>query len=88
VSESLSPRHGLLPGTDYVEVAHPWELWEIAAALRDAPDAFATVRHSGREKAERFRASRVYPALVRDLLDDVRTFGTARAARTSAPHAR
>jgi len=88
VSESLSPRHGLLPGADYVEVAHPWELWEIAAALRGAPDAFAAVRHSGREKAERFRASRVYPALVRDLLDDVRTFGTARPPRTSVPQAR
>lgn len=85
ISESLSPRHGLLPGTDYVEVAQPWELWEIASALRDAPDAFATVRHSGRDKAERFRASRVYPALVRDLLEDVSAFGTTRPAPAPGP---
>ena len=78
VSETLSPRHGLLPGTDYVEVAQPWQLFRIGETLRTAPDAFATVRHRGRAAAERFRASRVYPALVRDLLQDVQAFGTAR----------
>jgi hypothetical protein len=32
----------------------------------------------GRRKAEQFRASRVYPRLVADLLADVRAFGSAR----------
>ncbi len=80
LSEPLSPRHGLLPGTDYVEVGAPWALWDIAAALRATPDAFATMRHAGRAKAEQFRASTVYPTLVADLLDDVRAFGSARSA--------
>jgi hypothetical protein len=38
------------------------------------------VRVRGRRKAEQFRASRVYPRLVADLLADVRAFGSPRVA--------
>jgi hypothetical protein len=38
------------------------------------------VRVRGRRKAEQFRASRVYPRLITDLLADVRAFGSPRAA--------
>ncbi len=68
VSEPLSPTHGLVPGADYVEVSTPWDLWRILAEARSAPRAFAATRAAGRRAAERFRASRVFPRLVADLL--------------------
>jgi hypothetical protein len=68
VSEPLSPTHGLVPGADYVEVSTPWDLWRILAEARRAPHAFAATRAAGRRAAERFRASRVFPRVVADLL--------------------
>jgi hypothetical protein len=83
LSEPLSPRHGLLPGADLVEAADPWGMWDVVRQLRRTPDAFASVRWNGHRKAQRFRASRVYPELVRDALADVALFGSAR--RPGAP---
>jgi hypothetical protein len=68
VSEPLSPTHGLRPGADYVEVSTPWDLWRVLAEARRAPGAFAATRAAGRREAERFRASRVFPRVVADLL--------------------
>jgi hypothetical protein len=68
VSEPLSPTHGLVPGADYVEVSTPWDLWRILAEAGRAPHAFAATRAAGRRAAERFRATRVFPRLVADLL--------------------
>ena len=54
-----------------------------ATCLRTAvrsPHAYHRVRLSGRRKAEMFRASRVYPRLIAELLDDLRVFGTDRQA--------
>ena len=82
ISEELSPRWGLEPGIDYVEIAAKWELWEVVRQLHRTPDAFLTMRRSARRKAERFRASRVWPELAREALEDVRTFGSARRAAT------
>jgi hypothetical protein len=84
ISETLSPRWGLVPGVDYLEVREPWELWEIVTQLSRAPDAFADVRNSGRRRAERFRASRVWPALAREAVADVRASGSPRRDRASA----
>jgi hypothetical protein len=42
------------------------------------PEAFRRTRLHGRRKAERFRASNVYPSFVRDLLLDVQVFGSDR----------
>ena len=78
LSEELSPRWGLQPGIDYVEVGAPWELWEVVTQLARTPDALRSMRLSGRRKAERFRASRVWPVLAREALADVRAFGSAR----------
>src|SRR5215207_582484 len=78
ISEPVSPAHGLLPGIDFLEVRGPWELWEVVSASSRTPDAFHAVRVNGRQKAERFRASRVYPRFCHDLLADVRAFGSAR----------
>lgn len=80
LTEPLSPAQGLKPGTDLVEVRAPWELWEVVRKIDETPDAFATVRRNGRRAAERFRASRVFPRFVADLLADVETFGDRRAA--------
>jgi hypothetical protein len=54
--------------------------------MRRFPGVYHRVRVRGRRKAEAFRASHVYPRLVRDLLADVATFGTERptAPRRSA----
>jgi len=68
VTEPVSPTNGLVPGADYLEVTTPWELWRLLDEVRKDPAAFDAIRRSGRREAERFRASRVFPALVRDVL--------------------
>jgi hypothetical protein len=68
ISEPLSPTHGLREGADYVEIATPWDLWRVLSEIRRAPKEFAATRASGRREAERFRASKVFPRLVADLL--------------------
>jgi hypothetical protein len=84
ISEPVSPRYGLQPGIDYLEATGPWHLWELVTAAARTPDAFRSVRLSGRRKAERFRASRVYPRVCRDLLADVGAFGSTRRGVTAA----
>jgi hypothetical protein len=83
LSEPLSPTHGLEPGLDYVEIHSPGQLQHMIAMLRRFPNMHHRVRVRGRRKAEDFRASRVYPRLVADLLRDLAAFGTRRA---SPPH--
>ena len=78
LSETLSPRWGLRPGVDYLEIGAPWELWEVVTQLARTPGALRSIRLSGRRKAERFRASRVWPALAREVLDDVAFIGSTR----------
>jgi hypothetical protein len=80
ISETLSPTHGLEPDIDYLEVAEPDQLLAVLRAAVRFPHAYDRVRIRGRRKAEAFRASRVYPRLVDDLMLDLRVFGTARAA--------
>jgi hypothetical protein len=75
ISEPLSPSHGLRPGIDYLEAHTASALLAIADELASRPDAYAEVQHEGRRQAERFRASRAYPTLVREALEDVRANG-------------
>jgi hypothetical protein len=82
ISEPLSPQHGLEPGMDYLEVDTPEALLEAASRARADLDAFHRVRVRGRQKAEMVRASRVWPALVRDLLWDIAAAGTHRTVDT------
>jgi hypothetical protein len=82
ITEPVSPPHGLIPGTDFLEVTGPWHLYRVIEQLQRHPDAFRAVRESGRRNAERFRASYVYPRFVRDVLHDVATFGTDRTPAT------
>lgn len=78
ISEPLSPRHELRPGIDYVEADTPEELLALVERLELEPEALADVQAAGRRQAERFRASRVYPQLVRDALADVAERGSER----------
>jgi hypothetical protein len=80
ISEPLSPSHGLEAGRDYLEIDSPEQLTEAAAWAREAPVELLPVRLAGRAKAQISRASRVWPALVRDLYLDLRAFGTHRRA--------
>jgi hypothetical protein len=75
ISEPLSPTHELRPGEHYLEVGTPVELLALLDRLAGEPGAFADVQAAGRREAERFRASRIYPALVRDALADVAAGG-------------
>lgn len=79
ISEPLSPTHGLEPGIDYIEVRHPDELLRSIGQIQLYPDLHRRIRIRGRRKAEAFRASRVYPRLVHDLLLDLEVFGTDRS---------
>jgi hypothetical protein len=79
LSEPLSPTHGLEPDIDFLEFHGPHHLERLLATLRRDATVWRTVRVRGRRKAEQFRASRVYPRLVSDLLADLRAFGSQRA---------
>jgi hypothetical protein len=79
ISEPLSPSHGLTAGVDYLEVQDPRALLALVEELAREPQAYADVQAAGRRQAERFRASRVYPALVRDALEDVAAQGGGRS---------
>jgi hypothetical protein len=78
LTEPLDPPHGLERGIDYLEVDDPQELYDALALLQRFPNLHQRVRVRGRMKAEGFRASRVYPRLLHDLLLDLRAFGTER----------
>jgi hypothetical protein len=79
-SEPLSPSHGLESGIDYLEFQSGEHLARMLGTLRRDATVWHAVRVRGRRKAEQFRASRVYPRLVTDLLADVRAFGSPRTA--------
>ena len=67
-----------LPGTDFIEVRTPYDIPRTLEELEVTPEAFYEIRVSGRMQAERFRASRVYPRVVADLMADVEAFGGRR----------
>ena len=78
VSEPLSPSHGLEADIDFLEFRGAEHLERLLAALQRDATLWHAVRVRGRRKAEQFRASRVYPRIVADLLADVRAFGSPR----------
>jgi hypothetical protein len=78
VSEPLSPTHGLEPDIDFLEFRGAEHLERLLAALQRDATLWHAVRVRGRRKAEQFRASRVYPRIVADLIADVRAFGSPR----------
>ena len=75
LSEPLSPLHGLEPGVDFLEIVDGSHLAHLLWSLRRTPGMWHGVRVRGRRKAEQFRASRVWPRVIADLLADVAAFG-------------
>jgi hypothetical protein len=71
ISEPLSPNHGLEPGIDFIVASTPGQLHEAIERLHRFPGIYDRIRVRGRRKAEQFRASRVYPRLIADLLADL-----------------
>jgi hypothetical protein len=78
VSEPLVPRRGLEPWLDHVVIEAPDQLRRVLHQLKIRPTTFEQVRLRGRLRADEFRASRIWPRLVRDLQHDVAAFGTSR----------
>jgi uncharacterized small protein (DUF1192 family) len=78
ISEPLSPDHGLVAGRDFLQITTAAELEARVAELTADPDAHLEVQRSGRAAAERFRASAVYPGLIRDALADIAATGSPR----------
>jgi hypothetical protein len=77
LSEPLSPEHGLIAGSDFIELRTPDDLLASLTAFDEHAEAFRPMRERGRRLAERWRASFVYPRLVTELLRDVQLFGRA-----------
>jgi hypothetical protein len=84
IADGPTARHGLRPGVDFVEAQAQWQAAHVLATLRATPDAFRSMRLTGRRSAERFRASRAWPRLAADVLADVRAFGRAACAQPAA----
>ncbi len=78
ISEPLSPRHGLQPGHDHLEADGAAAIEALVDELTRDPSAYLDVQRAGREQAERFRASVVYPRLIRDALAAIDEHGSAR----------
>ena len=85
ISEPLSPTHGLEAGLDFLQVTSPTELQLAAANAYHRLADFLRIRLRGREKAEQFRSSVVYPRLLEDLAADLYAFGSARNGRGLLP---
>ena len=75
ITEPLSPMHGLEGGLDLLEVSTPDGLQGTLEVMHRYPGVFHRVRVRGRRKAEQYRASRVWPRLIADLLTDLEAFG-------------
>jgi hypothetical protein len=78
ISETLSPANGLEAGVHYLECSDAAALLAVIEQLVADPAAHLDVQLAGRREAERFRASHVYPQLVREALDDVAQSGGRR----------
>ena len=78
LSEAVDPGFGLDEGIHYIRVDDRYDLDLRVHQLQQMPDAYDRVRLRGNHFAQQFRASRMWPRLVRDLVADLRAFGTER----------
>jgi hypothetical protein len=81
LASALAPPRGLEGGLDHLTFEGPGDLVHLLYEIRGRPSAFEVIRRRGRVRAEEFRASRIWPRLLRDLLLDLEAFGSPRAAR-------
>ncbi len=68
---AVARRTASSPGIDFLEMRSPGALAVTMEALHRHPGLHDAIRRRGRRKAEQFRASRVWPRLVGDLVRDV-----------------
>jgi hypothetical protein len=85
ISEPLSPSHGLEDRRDFLQASTPEQFLALVDEAVADPSAFADIQAAGRAQAERFRASVVYPQLIREAIDDVNAHGGRRAHATIGP---
>lgn len=78
LAENQVPLYGLEPGIDYLQYGDKHALSLLVHQLHARPGAYERVRIRGHHSVQQFRASRMWPRLVRDLFDDLRAFGTGR----------
>ncbi len=78
ISEPLSPSHELEDGRDFLQASTPEQFLALVDEAIADPSAFAEIQAAGRAQAERFRASVVYPQLIRDAIEDVQAHGGRR----------
>jgi hypothetical protein len=76
----LEPPRGLEAGLDHLTFHEPEDLLHLLFELQQWPAAFEHVRRRGRVRAEEFRASRIWPRLLTDVLHDLYAFGSNRCA--------
>lgn len=67
MSDELSPTHGLEVGIDYLPVQSAHQFLESLRKVRQEFGAFDLMRLRGREKAEYFRASRIYLEVIESI---------------------
>ncbi len=79
LAEELTPVHGLERDIDYLHVDSPDGLVWVLDRLGRFPGMYQRIRFRGRLKAEQYRASRLFPRVVHDLLGDVAAFGARRS---------
>jgi hypothetical protein len=78
IADRNRPRADLQPGIHYLEAQSGWDLAQIVYGLRRWPDTYDVVRMRARQRAERSRASLLYPRILGDLYRDLAAFGSER----------
>ena len=76
----LVPPRGLESGLDHLTFYGPGDFAHLLYEIHSRPAAFEVIRQRGRVRAEEFRASRIWPRLLRDLFLDLDAFGSPRRA--------
>ncbi|MDE3070055.1 MAG: hypothetical protein KGJ43_04945 [Acidobacteriota bacterium] len=75
IAGPLGPAHGLERDIDYLQVDSGRAVAQLLDRIGRFPEMFRSVRVRGRLKAEQYRASRIFPRVVHDLLADAAAFG-------------
>jgi hypothetical protein len=78
VAGPLVPPRGLESGLDHLTFYGPADFLHLLFEIENRPAGFEVMRQRGRVRAEEFRASRIWPRLVRDLFLDLEAFGSQR----------
>jgi hypothetical protein len=83
-TETLDPGYGVEPGLDVIQVSDRFELDLRIHQLHQMPDMYDRVRIRGHHTSRQHAASKVWPRVIGDLLDDLAAFGTDRTVRAAA----